>query len=31
MTPMNILVPTDFSPCAEHALDYACQLTASEP
>jgi len=26
MTPTNILVPTDFSPCAEHALDYACAL-----
>src|SRR5258706_693973 len=28
MTPKNILVPTDFSPCAEHALDYACGLAA---
>src|SRR5262249_30149541 len=26
MTPTNILVPIDFSPCAEHALDYACAL-----
>lgn len=28
MLPTNILVPTDFSPCAEHALDYACALAA---
>ena len=28
MIPTNILVPTDFSPCAEHALDYACALAA---
>lgn len=26
MTPKNILVPVDFSACAEHALDYACAL-----
>jgi nucleotide-binding universal stress UspA family protein len=26
MIPTNILVPIDFSPCAEHALDYACEL-----
>lgn len=26
MIPTNILVPIDFSPCAEHALDYACDL-----
>ncbi|TMQ13132.1 MAG: universal stress protein [Deltaproteobacteria bacterium] len=26
MIPTNILVPIDFSPCAEHALDYACAL-----
>ena len=26
MTAMNILVPTDFSVCAERALDYACPL-----
>ena len=26
MIPTNILVPTDFSPCAERALDYACAL-----
>ena len=24
MTPKTILVPIDFSTCAEHALDYAC-------
>jgi len=28
MLPENILVPIDFSPCAEHALDYACDLAA---
>ena len=28
MIPTNLLVPTDFSPCAEHALDYACALAA---
>lgn len=28
MTPSNILVPTDFSDCAEHALDYASALGA---
>src|SRR5690348_1313749 len=28
MTPTNILVPTDFSECAERALDYACALAA---
>lgn len=26
MIPTNLLVPTDFSPCAERALDYACAL-----
>lgn len=26
MIPTNILVPIDFSPHAEHALDYACAL-----
>lgn len=26
MTPKTILVPIDFSTCAEHALDYACGL-----
>jgi universal stress protein A len=26
MIPTNILVPIDFSPCSEHALDYACEL-----
>lgn len=26
MTPKSILVPIDFSNCAEHALDYACAL-----
>ncbi|MCW5803608.1 MAG: universal stress protein [Deltaproteobacteria bacterium] len=26
MTPNSILVPTDFSEFAEHALDYACNL-----
>jgi nucleotide-binding universal stress UspA family protein len=26
MLPKNILVPTDFSDCANHALDYACEL-----
>jgi nucleotide-binding universal stress UspA family protein len=26
MIPTNILVPTDFSSCAERALDYACAL-----
>jgi nucleotide-binding universal stress UspA family protein len=26
MLPKTILVPTDLSVCAEHALDYACQL-----
>lgn len=26
MTPKKILVPIDFSPCAEYALDYACEL-----
>jgi universal stress protein A len=25
-TPKHILVPTDFSDCAERALDYACTL-----
>jgi nucleotide-binding universal stress UspA family protein len=28
MIPTNILVPIDFSPYAEHALDYACALAA---
>lgn len=28
MIPKNILVPIDFSPYAEHALDYACELAA---
>lgn len=28
MIPKNILVPTDFSACAEHAVDYACALAA---
>ena len=28
MIPTNILVPVDFSACAEHALDYACDLAA---
>jgi len=28
MIPTNILVPIDFSPCAERALDYACTLAA---
>lgn len=28
MIPTNILVPTDFSPCAEYALDHACALAA---
>jgi nucleotide-binding universal stress UspA family protein len=28
MIPTNILVPVDFSPCAERALDYACTLAA---
>jgi nucleotide-binding universal stress UspA family protein len=28
MIPTNILVPIDFSPCAERALDYACALAA---
>jgi universal stress protein A len=28
MIPTNILVPTDFSPSAERALDYACALAA---
>jgi nucleotide-binding universal stress UspA family protein len=28
MTPQNILVPTDFSEGADHALDYACDLAA---
>lgn len=28
MIPANILVPIDFSVCAEHALDYACDLAA---
>src|SRR5262245_50022445 len=28
MIPTNILVPIDFSACAEHALDYACDLAA---
>jgi nucleotide-binding universal stress UspA family protein len=28
MPPTNILVPTDFSPCSERALDYACDLAA---
>jgi len=28
MIPTNILVPIDFSPCAERALDYACVLAA---
>lgn len=26
--PSHILVPTDFSPSSEHALDYACDLAA---
>lgn len=26
MIPKNLLVPIDFSPCAERALDYACDL-----
>jgi nucleotide-binding universal stress UspA family protein len=26
MIPTNILVPIDFSPCSEHALDHACAL-----
>ena len=26
MIPTNILVPVDFSACAERALDYACDL-----
>ena len=26
MIPTNLLVPIDFSPCAERALDYACAL-----
>jgi nucleotide-binding universal stress UspA family protein len=26
MTPKTILVPTDFSQCADRALDYACSL-----
>ena len=29
MLPKNILVPTDLSECAEHALDYACELARS--
>lgn len=29
MTPKTILVPTDFSDCAEQALDYACSLASS--
>ena len=28
MLPRNILVPTDLSPGAEEALDYACELAA---
>jgi len=28
MIPKSILVPTDFSPCAEHAVDYACALAS---
>ena len=28
MIPKNILVPTDHSELAEHALDYACELGA---
>jgi universal stress protein A len=28
MIPTNLLVPIDFSACAEHALDYACDLAA---
>lgn len=28
MLPKNILVPTDLSEHAEHALDYACELAA---
>jgi len=28
MIPTNLLVPIDFSPCSEHALDYACALAA---
>lgn len=28
LTPTRILVPTDFSACAEHALDYAVGLAA---
>jgi len=29
MLPKNILVPTDLSESAEHALDYACELARS--
>jgi len=29
MLPKNILVPTDMSPHAEAALDYACELASS--
>ncbi|HEX7841494.1 MAG TPA: universal stress protein [Kofleriaceae bacterium] len=28
MIPTNLLVPIDFSPCSEYALDYACALAA---
>ena len=28
MLPKNVLVPIDFSDCAERALDYACALAA---
>jgi nucleotide-binding universal stress UspA family protein len=28
MIPTNLLVPIDFSPYAEHVLDYACALAA---
>jgi len=28
MIPTNLLVPIDFSPCSEHALDYACAIAA---
>jgi universal stress protein A len=29
MLPKTILVPTDFSDCANHALEYACALAKS--
>jgi universal stress protein A len=28
MVPKNVLVATDFSDCAEYALDYACEIAA---